>query len=101
MAHLYEALSQLRQQWTQESYPCDEFPAISEILQYQFDSETGALRFLRKPQIRALEIYWYLRLVENTPHTIPTIAFVDRSGGHFRKAREDVFLNLPCATAPN
>ncbi|MGH2499544.1 MAG: hypothetical protein ACRDF0_05570 [Candidatus Limnocylindria bacterium] len=28
---------------------------------------SGNLRFLRAPQLRALETYWYLRLVENTP----------------------------------
>lgn len=29
---------------------------------------SGSLRFLRAPQFRALETYWYLRLVERTPH---------------------------------
>ncbi|MBU1923163.1 MAG: hypothetical protein KJ710_02730 [Candidatus Omnitrophica bacterium] len=30
----------------------------------------GALRYLRHAQIMALEAYWYLRLIENTPHII-------------------------------
>jgi type III restriction enzyme len=30
--------------------------------------ENGSSRYLREPQIRALETYWYLRLVEDTPH---------------------------------
>lgn len=30
--------------------------------------ETGHARFLRRPQLRALETYWYLRLIERTPH---------------------------------
>jgi hypothetical protein len=30
--------------------------------------DQGELRFLRKPQVASLEAYWYLRLVENTPH---------------------------------
>lgn len=32
------------------------------------ETETGGLRFLRRPQLRALETYWYVRLVEGTPH---------------------------------
>ncbi|MBW2168275.1 MAG: hypothetical protein JRG69_03270, partial [Deltaproteobacteria bacterium] len=32
------------------------------------DSEIGTRRFLRTPQIHALETYWYLRLLEKTPH---------------------------------
>ncbi len=32
------------------------------------EDEHGELRYLRQPQLRALETYWYLRLVEDTPH---------------------------------
>ncbi|MCG8353681.1 MAG: hypothetical protein MI924_38445 [Chloroflexales bacterium] len=32
--------------------------------------ETGAPRFLRPPQLCALETYWYLRLVERTPRVL-------------------------------
>ena len=34
------------------------------------DVEEGQLRFLRKAQYRALETYWYLRLVQDTPRII-------------------------------
>jgi hypothetical protein len=30
--------------------------------------ESEGLRYLRQAQLRALETYWYLRLVEGTPH---------------------------------
>jgi hypothetical protein len=40
----------------------------NQILEYALESETGTLRFLRRPQLRALETYWYLRLIEKTPH---------------------------------
>lgn len=68
MSHLYQILSALRQQWREDSYHCEPYPAISDILEYQFESETNSPRFLRIPQIVALETYWHLRLVENTPH---------------------------------
>ncbi len=57
-------------EWRKNDYKCD-YPAISEILNYSFfESESGdkSLRFLRKAQFEALETYWYLRLVEKTPH---------------------------------
>jgi hypothetical protein len=34
------------------------------------DLDAGGPRFLRAPQLRALETYWYLRLVEGTPHVL-------------------------------
>lgn len=55
--------------WRNSNYAC-KYPTISEILEYSFienDAGTKALRFLRKAQIEALEVYWYLRIVENTP----------------------------------
>jgi type III restriction enzyme len=58
-------------QWREGGYPCEEFPAIAEILEFQelpIIPGSKTPRFLRKPQILALETYWYLRLVENTPH---------------------------------
>ena len=56
-------------EWRESNYKCD-YPTIEEILDYTFianDSGTKSLRYLRKAQIEALETYWYLRLVENTP----------------------------------
>jgi len=58
------------EEWRNEDYKCD-YPAISEILNFSFvESETGGktLRYLRRAQFEALETYWYLRLVEKTPH---------------------------------
>jgi Type III restriction enzyme, res subunit. len=55
--------------WRDEDYTCD-YPAISEILNFSIvESEREkTLEYLRKAQFEALETYWYLRLVEKTPH---------------------------------
>jgi len=54
--------------WRKNNYRSD-FSTIREILEYNFlDTENHNLRYLRKAQFEALETYWYLRLVENTPH---------------------------------
>jgi len=68
MDHLYQALAIQTEQWREQGYACEEFPAIGEILDYQTHLETGAERYLRVPQRRALEVHWYLRLVKQTPH---------------------------------
>lgn len=67
--HLYQTLAPKVEEWARADYACD-FPAISEIFDWSQEPETGALRFLRKPQLEALKTYWYLRLVENTPKTL-------------------------------
>lgn len=57
-------------EWRKNDYKCD-YSTISEILNFAFietEMERRKLRFLRKAQFEALEIYWYLRLVEKTPH---------------------------------
>jgi len=54
-------------EWRESNYN-SEYPVISEILNFNYDSETQALRFLRKAQFEALETYWYLRLIEKTPY---------------------------------
>lgn len=64
---LYNVLKNKVTHWRTISYPSD-FPAIAEILEFNFEPETRNLRFLRKAQLEALETYWYLRLVEGTPH---------------------------------
>jgi len=66
MNHLYQVLATETQAW-RDGYPCENYPAIGDILHWQTDPETGSLRYLRKPQLRALEVYWYLRLVKQTP----------------------------------
>src|SRR5437867_10593935 len=68
MNHLHQVLGQLVDQWRREGYPSPEYPTVSEVLEWTGDPATGGLRYLRAPQLRALETYWYLRLVEGTPH---------------------------------
>jgi len=66
MEYLYEILSAGAQRWRGEGYPVQGYPTVGEILEHQTHEE-GGLRYLRKPQFRALEVYWYLRLVKQTP----------------------------------
>lgn len=68
MNALHERLAEMVATWRADGYPRDEFPAIAEVLEFAGETEAGELRYLRRPQIRALETYWYLRLVEDTPH---------------------------------
>ena len=68
MRHLDQVLAQRVEKWRTDGYPSVECPAIAEIFEWASDAESGALRFLRRPQLRALETYWYLRLIEGTPH---------------------------------
>ncbi len=67
MNHLYEAIQDRVNTWRKDRYRCTEYPVIGEILDYARLSESEDLRFLRRPQLRALETYWYLRLIEGTP----------------------------------
>ncbi len=68
MDTLYEVLSEGVAKWRADAYAHPEFPAIAEILEWAGETGEGELRFLRRPQLRALETYWYLRLIEGTPH---------------------------------
>ncbi len=62
---LWEKLEGLVSEWRDDHYACD-FATVSEILLFQRD-ESGALKFLREPQFKALETYWYLRVKLQTP----------------------------------
>jgi hypothetical protein len=64
---LYEVLARRVDAWRDLHYPSPEHDAIGEILGWAAAPETAGFR-LRPPQLRALETYWYLRLVERTPH---------------------------------
>lgn len=64
---LHESLKSKISEWRSANYETD-YPVISEILDYNYDSETQTVRYLRKAQFEALETYWYLRLREETPH---------------------------------
>jgi type III restriction enzyme len=65
--HLYEALSNSVSEWRKRDYAHDEHETISEILSWAASPEGEGFR-LRPPQMRALETYWYLRLIKDTPH---------------------------------
>ncbi len=64
---LFERLSIRVDSWRESGYACPEYPEIAEILDYSYDKESKSFRFLRAPQFRALETYWYLRLIEKSP----------------------------------
>lgn len=59
--------------WREDGYKHDEFPAIAEILEWARQPDVPAFR-LRAPQLRALEAYWYLRLIEKTAHVFDLYA---------------------------
>ena len=50
---LHELLKAKISEWRGSNYAAD-YPAIGEILDYNFDSETQSLRYLRKAQFEAL-----------------------------------------------
>jgi hypothetical protein len=66
MPTFHEILAERVSEWRKAAFPSPNFPAIAEIFEFA-TLEDGSPRFLRWPQIRALETYWYLRLVEKTP----------------------------------
>jgi hypothetical protein len=67
MKHLYEVIQDKVNGWRTDHYACPDYPTIGEILEYARFPESDDLRFLRRPQLRALETYWYLRLIEGSP----------------------------------
>ena len=73
MSHLFQALAERVDAWRAARYDCPDFPAIAEILDFALEDPTSEqLRYLRQAQLRALETYWYLRLVLDTPR-IPAL----------------------------
>ncbi len=66
--HLYEIIADKVTEWRENGYATTDYPAIAEILDYAWLSPGEQPRTLRLAQIRTLETYWYLRLVEGTPH---------------------------------
>jgi hypothetical protein len=66
MTTLVDALQANVEGWRSAHYSHSEYPAIGEILDWAVEPEGAGFR-LRSPQHRALEVYWFLRLVENTP----------------------------------
>ena len=73
MQHLFEKLREDTLNWRNEGYPCPDYPLIGEVLRYQFEGEPPeqiSLKYLREPQFQSLELYWFLRLVQKTPHIV-------------------------------
>ncbi|RKU14706.1 hypothetical protein C6501_07805 [Candidatus Poribacteria bacterium] len=73
MQHLYEKLRDDTLKWRKDGYPCQDYPLIGEVLRHQFEGEAGdrvQLKYLREPQFQSLELYWYIRLVMETPHIV-------------------------------
>lgn len=67
---LYTLLTPKVDDWRAAGYPSPDYPAISEILNYAWLTPHSQPRSLRLAQIRAIETYWYLRLIEGTPQII-------------------------------
>ena len=66
MATLINKLVAATIDWRKQAYQSDDHPAIGEILQWAAEPDGAGFR-LRTPQLHALEVYWYLRLIEGTP----------------------------------
>ena len=66
MPLLFDQLKTKTADWRKKGFPHEAFSPIAEILEWA-SSPDGSGFQLRPPQLRALEAYWYLRLVENTP----------------------------------
>jgi len=67
MAHLNQAIAARVDEWRAGGYRTEGYSAIAEILGFARLPDHNTPHYLRHPQLRALETYWYLRLVENTP----------------------------------
>lgn len=85
MPILYEDLRQSALEWRKSGYACDDHPLIGDILAYQMEAQEDGLspKFLREPQLLALEVYWYIRLILQTPHII------DLYKHHYAKNKKD------------
>src|SRR5512139_433778 len=68
MLTLSQVLGERVQAWREGSYLTD-FPEIAELLGFQKDDD-GRLRFLRKAQLEAIEVYFYLRTVLGNQHVL-------------------------------
>ena len=69
---LFNELKKSVDEWRRGGYLCDDYPLIGEILAYQTERDEGRSipKYLRDPQLLALEVYWYVRLVLKTPHIL-------------------------------
>ena len=91
MDTLFEILKSKTADWKKNHYK-SKYSAIQEILEWQIvNGKKGSsmLRYLRQPQLEALEIYWYLRTQENTPQIF------DLYKKYFQKTRLLEALGIP------
>jgi hypothetical protein len=68
--HLHDRLAVAVNEWRAGGYPTETYPAIAEILEWARGADGVNVRFLRMPQLHALETYWHLRLVCATPKVL-------------------------------
>lgn len=66
MPTLIEKLADATKGWRTQAFAHEEYPSIGEILTWAAEPDGAGFR-LRTPQLRALEVYWFLRLMEGTP----------------------------------
>ena len=67
MEQLHQHIAARVDAWRAKDYPCADYPAIGEILEWAGGAGEGNSLYLRNPQMHALETYWWLRLVRGTP----------------------------------
>ena len=97
MQHLFEKLREDTLNWRKGGYSCEDYPLIGEVLRYQFEGEVEEniiLKYLREPQFQSLELYWFLRLVRNTPHIIELYK-------HYYPIKNEICEVLGLPTDPN
>ncbi len=63
---LFQQITAKVSDWQHAGFKHDQFPVLAEILAWATTPDGSGWQ-LRPPQLRALEVYWYLRLVEKTP----------------------------------
>lgn len=69
MTTLIDRLASEAREWKTKYFPQQTFPAIAEVLDWCASPDGSGFQ-LRPPQLRALETYWFLRLIEETPRII-------------------------------
>lgn len=84
--HFHSIISQKASAWKESGYLHETYPAISDILEYQLINDTSHLRWLRAAQIEALTVYWYLRLVDDSPHILDLYKKSYNEKSDFRQA---------------
>lgn len=67
MLNLHDILHQKTLEWEKANWQNEEYPEISEILEWAKNPDGSGFK-LRPPQFLALQVYWYLRIIEGTPH---------------------------------